>query len=261
MIGQIPVSICWAASLYLVCLGAEQTQAKVVVFRNDANTPIRFSLREVTASEPVTQELRVGGRVQFDLPENGRFDFCGTGLDRLNGTFGATNIDLPRLLANAQGNEIGVDGTIKQFERREGGRPVTRAIRTAILLVFPSANQGQVVVTATRVCADYANTFYHCPIPRCPSANPASPIKPLGELATATHSAQDEFRIWTNLEGDRTAVARLVLIKDLAAFFECDDGKRRRSPISRLSQSDQQWIERWQASNKHAIASTTPLAR
>lgn len=65
----------------------------------------------------ITNTLEVGGRIQFDLPESGRFDICATALDDLNGTFGRTNVSLPDLVASMADGEIGVDGILCKGER------------------------------------------------------------------------------------------------------------------------------------------------
>jgi hypothetical protein len=133
------------AALHLI---ASTAAADIIVFRNVAGIPIRFSLRDTRASEPVTEILDPGGRIQFDLPTNGRFDICATALDDLGGVFGETGVALPALLARMIGNEVPVDGIIRNGRRQAilltfpvRGRLFKRRCRDLVVTVGPASNE------------------------------------------------------------------------------------------------------------------------
>ena len=149
---------------------ASSAVAEIIVFRNVAQAPIRFSLRADSASQPVTQDLGVGERIAFDLQSTGRFDICATGLDELNGTFGISNVGLRELQARMRGNVVEVDGILKKVCTCEDGRIVRKEKRAAVLLKFPLNNccRSQLVLKIRPASDAYKQWFYYDGTPRIP---------------------------------------------------------------------------------------------
>jgi hypothetical protein len=99
-----------------------------------------------------------------------------------------------------------------------------------------------------------APCYIRCCPPRGIRAKNCTPFASLAQStalqtakATTVPGPQPEFRRWTELASGRTQLAKLDRVESDRVYFIRDNGRRCVAEINELSQADQHWIQRWQA--------------